>query len=184
MGRYERAADGLPPLPRARRPRAARPLQAGARLLPQRRRPRSRSSRCAARWRSTIDSPKRTTCSALCLKDQKRPCRGAAIADPRARAQPGVRRRARRTGRRSNSPRARPAKAIEQLEALAALEPTRPQRLVDVGLAYARARTDRRGDRDAGTRRRTLSRGDCRLHRARTRLARRRPKRTTTIASR
>jgi tetratricopeptide (TPR) repeat protein len=28
--------------------------------------------------------------------------------------------------------------AIEQLEALAALEPTRPQRLVDVGLAYAR----------------------------------------------
>jgi tetratricopeptide (TPR) repeat protein len=32
----------------------------------------------------------------------------------------------------------RPRQAIEQLEALSALEPTRPERLVNVGLAYAR----------------------------------------------
>ena len=38
----------------------------------------------------------------------------------------------------------RPRQAIEQLEALSALEPTRPERLVSVGLAYARL-----GRRDA-----------------------------------
>ena len=44
-----------------------------------------------------------------------------------------------RNWRISNSREGKTREGIEQLEALAALEPSRPQRLVNVGLAYARA---------------------------------------------
>ena len=62
MGRYERATEVVSPISGARRSRAAHPVQARARLLPQRPGRRSRSSRFAAQWRSTIDLPKRITC--------------------------------------------------------------------------------------------------------------------------
>ena len=73
----------------------------------------------------------------------------------------------------------RQRQAIEQLEALSALEPARPERLVRVGLAFARL-----GRHDAAVltlrpRCRASSRFIHRLHRSRSRLARERREPTT-----
>ena len=136
MGQYDAAASRIPAISRHRRPRTGGPVQAGARPLSQRDGRRARRIRFAGPSPSTTASPKPTTCSAS-------PC-----ARPIA-----IRRCARCAGRWRSTRRSRPharswlactktwaarrTRSIE-LEALAALEPTRPERLVNVGLAYAR----------------------------------------------
>ena len=75
---------------------------------------------------------------AMCLKDQKHEAEAVQSLGRALAINPGLG-AAREELAELARTRGRTREAIEQLEALAALEPSQPQRLVDVGLAYARA---------------------------------------------
>jgi len=75
---------------------------------------------------------------AMCLKDQKHETEAIQSLGRALAINPGLG-AAREELAELARTRGRTREAIEQLEALAALEPSQPQRLVDVGLAYARA---------------------------------------------
>ena len=177
LGPVRRRGRRVPALPGARRSRAGRPLQAGPRPLSQRHRP--------AR---AVDPLRR----AVALDDRFAEAHyllGLSLRETRSRNRRCARLRraleinatfaaAREELARVYEQMGRWQDAIDQLEALAALEPARAERLVNVGLAYARI-----GRRDTAVL--TLGRAaerhperDRRLHRARPDLARRPPKRS------
>ena len=136
MGQYAAAAAEYQRYLAHRRPRASASSTSSPSPTIATAWPLARSIRFAGRSPSTIDSPKRTTCSAsVCARP---------IADRRC-----ARFAARSRSTRRSPPRARSWRACTktwadgrtrsiELEALAALEPARPERLVNVGLAYAR----------------------------------------------
>ena len=128
---------GLPAVHPPRRPIAARPLQAGASRTTATARPRRPSSRCARRSPSTDGSAKRTTCSvsacarAAASRTRSPRCAARWSSIPRsprhARSWRSSTARCIATARASSSSRRSPRSS-----------PTRPERLVRVGLAYAR----------------------------------------------
>ena len=124
---------------RPRRSQRPRPLQARPGALSRRTAEGRRCRSCSRRWRSIPRWAKRITCSASCSAISINwPPRASRSRKRRAARRPARRRRAKRW-RTCICTKAITARAINQLEALAALEPTRPDRVVAVGLAQARA---------------------------------------------